>query len=213
VKASGGTVVGSIRHPLSASDFSSFMLQAQASKAQVLGLANAGGDLINSIKSANEFGVNKSMKLAGLLIFINDIHALGLNQTQGMYLTTGWYWDLNPETRAWAARYFSIMKKEPSMLQAADYSATMTYLKAVKALGTDDSDKVMAYLKKTKINDMFTKDGVIRPDGRMVHDMYLMQVKKPSESKAPWDYYKLQAVVPGAQAFMTKAESKCSLWK
>jgi branched-chain amino acid transport system substrate-binding protein len=130
-----------------------------------------------------------------------------------MYLTTGWYWDLNPESRAWAARYFSKMKKEPSMLQAADYSATMTYLKAVKAVGTDDSDKVMAYMKKTKINDMFTKGGEIRPDGRMVHDMYLMQVKKPAESKAPWDYYKVVATVPGAQAYLTKAESKCSLWK
>ena len=213
VKASGGKVLGAIKHPLSASDFSSFMLQAQSSKAQILGLANAGGDLINSIKSANEFGVTKSMKLAGLLIFINDIHALGLNLTQGMYLTTGWYWDLNPESRAWGARYFSTMKKEPSMLQAADYSATATYLKAVKALGTDDSDKVMAYMKKTKINDMFTKGGEIRPDGRMVHDMYLMQVKKPSESKAPWDYYNVLATVPGAQAYLTKAESKCSLWK
>jgi branched-chain amino acid transport system substrate-binding protein len=213
VKAAGGKVLGSVKHPLSASDFSSFLLQAQSSKAQILGLANAGGDFINSVKAANEFGVTKTMKLAGLLVFINDIHALGLNLTQGMYLTTGWYWDLNPESRAWAARYFSKMKKEPSMLQAADYSATMTYLKAVKAVGTDDSDKVMAYMKKTKINDMFTKGGEIRPDGRMVHDMYLMQVKKPAESKAPWDYYKVVATVPGAQAYLTKAESKCSLWK
>jgi branched-chain amino acid transport system substrate-binding protein len=213
VTASGGTVVGSIRHPLAASDFSSFMLQAQSSKAQVLGLANAGGDTVNSIKAANEFGVTRSMKLAGLLVFINDIDALGLNMTQGMSLTTGWYWDMNPESRAWAARYFEKTKKQPSMLQAADYSATMTYLKAVKATGTDDSDKVMAYMKKTKINDMFTKNGVIRPDGRMVHDMYLMEVKKPSESKGRWDYYKLLATVPGEQAYMTKAESKCSLWK
>ena len=213
VKAAGGKVLGSVKHPLSASDFSSFLLQAQASKAQILGLANAGGDAINSIKAANEFGVTKTMKLAGLLIFINDIHSLGLNLTQGMYLTDGWYWDMNPESREWAKRYFSKMKKEPSMLQAADYSATSTYLKAVKALGTDDSDKVMAHLKKTKISDMFTKDGQIRPDGRMVHDMYLMEVKKPSESKYPWDYYKLVATVPGAQAYVTKAESKCSLWK
>ncbi len=213
VKVAGGKVLGSVKHPLSASDFSSFLLQAQASKAQILGLANAGGDAINSIKAANEFGVTKTMKLAGLLMFINDIHSLGLPMTQGMYLTDGWYWDLNPETRAWSKRYFDKMKKEPSMLQAADYSAAATYLKAVKALGTDDSDKVMAHLKSTKINDMFTKGGEIRPDGRMVHDMYLMEVKKPAESKYPWDYYKVVATVPGAQAYVTKAESKCALWK
>lgn len=213
VKAAGGKVLGSVKHPLGASDFSSFLLQAQSSKPQILGLANAGGDAINSIKAANEFGLTKSMKLAGLLIFINDIHSLGLNLTQGMYLTDGWYWDLNADTRAWSKRYFAKMKKEPSMLQAADYSAAATYLKAVKTLGTDDTEKVMAYLKKTKINDMFTQNGEVRPDGRMVHDMYLMEVKKPSESKYPWDYYKVVATVPGAQAYVTKAESKCSLWK
>jgi branched-chain amino acid transport system substrate-binding protein len=213
VKASGGTVLGSVKHPLAASDFSSFLLQAQASKAQIIGLANAGGDTINAIKAANEFGITKTAKLAGLLMFINDVHTLGLNTTQGMYLTDGWYWDLNDDTRAWAKRYFAKMKKEPSMLQAGDYSATMTYLKAVKKLGTDDADKVMAELKKTPINDMFTKNGVIRPDGRMVHDMYLMEVKKPSESKYPWDYYKVVATIPGAQAYLTKAESKCALWK
>ncbi|KHA78178.1 ABC transporter permease [Janthinobacterium lividum] len=213
VKAAGGKVLGSVKHPLGASDFSSFLLQAQSSKPQILGLANAGGDAINSIKAANEFGLTKSMKLAGLLIFINDIHSLGLNLTQGMYLTDGWYWDLNADTRAWSKRYFAKMKKEPSMLQAADYSAAANYLKAVKALGTDDTEKVMAYLKKTKINDMFTQNGEVRPDGRMVHDMYLMEVKKPSESKYPWDYYKVVATVPGAQAYVTKAESKCSLWK
>ncbi|WP_317203946.1 ABC transporter substrate-binding protein [Janthinobacterium sp.] len=213
VKAAGGKVLGAVKHPLSASDFSSFLLQAQSSKAQILGLANAGGDAINSIKAANEFGVTKTMKLAGLLMFINDIHSLGLGMTQGMYLTDGWYWDLNEDTRAWSKRYFAKMKKEPSMLQAADYSAAATYLKAVKAVGGDDADKVMAHLKKTKINDMFTKGGEIRPDGRMVHDMYLMEVKKPAESKYPWDYYKVVATVPGAQAYVTKAESKCSLWK
>jgi branched-chain amino acid transport system substrate-binding protein len=213
VKANGGTVVGSVKHPLSASDFSSFLLQAQSSKAQILGLANAGGDTINSIKAANEFGINKSMKLAGLLMFINDVHSLGLNLTQGMYLTDGWYWDLNDDTRKWSKRYFDKMKKEPSMLQAADYSAATQYLNAVKAIGTDDADKVMAQLKKTKINDMFTKNGEIRPDGRMVHDMYLMEVKKPSESKYPWDYYKVVQTIPAAQAWVTKAESKCALWK
>ena len=213
VKSAGGKVLGSVKHPLSASDFSSFLLQAQSSGAQILGLANAGGDAINSIKAANEFGITKKMKLAGLLIFINDVHSLGLNLTQGMYLTDGWYWDANPETRAWSKRYFEKMKKEPSMLQAADFSAAGNYLKAVKAVGTDDSDKVMAYLKANKVNDIFAKNGVIRPDGRMVHDMYLMEVKKPSESKYPWDYYKVVATIPGDQAYATKAETKCSLWK
>jgi branched-chain amino acid transport system substrate-binding protein len=213
VKAGGGKVLGAVKHPLSASDFSSFLLQAQSSGAQILGLANAGGDAINSIKAANEFGITKKMKLAGLLIFINDVHSLGLNLTQGMYLTDGWYWDANDDTRAWSKRYFAKMKKEPSMLQAADYSAAGNYLKAVKAVGTDDSDKVIAYLKANKINDMFTKNGVIRPDGRMVHDMYLMEVKKPAESKYPWDYYKVVATIPGDQAYATKAETKCSLWR
>ena len=213
VKASGGKVLGSVKHPLSASDFSSFLLQAQSSKAQILGLANAGGDTINAIKAANEFGINKSMKLAGLLMFINDVHSLGLNLTQGMYLTDGWYWDLNDDTRKWSKRYFEKMKKMPSMLQAGDYSATMHYLTAVKAIGTDDADKVMAQMKKTKVNDMFAKNAEIRPDGRLAHDMYLMEVKKPSESKYPWDYYKVVETIPAAQAWTTKAESKCAVWK
>jgi len=213
IKANGGTVLGSVKHPLSASDFSSFLLQAQASKAQVLGLANAGGDFINAVKAANEFGLTKKMKVAGLLVFINDIHTLGLNTTQGLYLTDGWYWDMNDATRAWAKRYMAKMKKQPSMLQAADYSAATNYLNAVKAVGTDDADKVMAQLKKTRINDMFTKNGEIRPDGRMVYDMVLMQVKTPKESKGPWDYYKVVATIPGAQAYTTKAETKCALWK
>jgi len=213
VKSSGGQLLGSVKHPLSASDFSSFLLQAQSSKAQILGLANAGGDTINSIKAANEFGITKSMKLAGLLMFINDVHALGLNLTQGMYLTDGWYWDLNDDTRKWSKRYFEKMKKMPSMLQAADYSATMHYLNAVKAINSDDADKVMAQMKKTKINDFFSKNGEIRPDGRMVHDMYLMEVKKQAESKYPWDYYKVVQTIPAAQAWTTKAESKCALWK
>ncbi|MFL6657656.1 MAG: ABC transporter substrate-binding protein [Massilia sp.] len=213
IKAAGGTVLGSVKHPLSASDFSSFLLQAQASKAQILGLANAGGDMINSVKAANEFGITKTMKLAGLLVFINDIHTLGLKTTQGMYLTDGWYWDMNAETRDWSKRYFAKMKKEPSMLQAADYSATTNYLNAVKAIKTDDADKVMAQLKKTKINDMFAKNGEIRGDGRMVHDMYLMQVKAQADSKYPWDYYKVVQTIPGAQAYTTKAETKCAAWK
>lgn len=213
VKANGGKIVGQVKHPLNASDFSSFLLQAQSSKAQILGMANAGGDTINTIKAANEFGITKSMKLAGLLIFITDIHSLGLNLTQGMYLTDGWYWDANAETRAWSKKFFAKMKKEPTMLQAADYSAVTQYLNAVKAAGTDDGDKVMAKLKSTKINDVFAKNGVIRPDGRMVHDMYLMQIKSPAESKYPWDYYKVVQTIPGDQAYLSKAESKCALWK
>ncbi|OYU42583.1 MAG: ABC transporter permease, partial [Burkholderiales bacterium PBB4] len=182
VKAAGGTVVGSVRHPLSASDFSSFLLQAQSSKAQILGLANAGGDTINSIKAANEFGITKTMKLAGLLMFINDIHSLGLKATQGMYLTDSWYWNRDAEARAWSRKFFEKNKRMPSSLQAGDYSAVSTYLSAVKAAGTDDADKVMAQMKKTKINDIFAKGGFIRDDGRMVHDMYLLQVKTPAES-------------------------------
>ncbi|HSD38855.1 MAG TPA: ABC transporter substrate-binding protein [Rhodocyclaceae bacterium] len=213
VKAAGGTVVGSVKHPLSASDFSSFMLQAQASKAQVLGLANAGGDLINSVKAAREFGITKNMKLAGLLVFITDIHSLGLPATQGMLLTDGWYWDSSPETREWSKRFFQKMKKMPSMAQAADYSVTLTYLNAVKAAGTDDADKVMAELKKAKINDVFAKGGYIRQDGRMIHEMYLLEVKTPAESKYPWDYYKVVAKVPGEQAFQSLEKSTCPFIK
>lgn len=213
IKSSGGKVVGAVRHPLATSDFSSFLLQAQTSKAQVLGLANAGGDTVNSIKAAAEFGILKNMKMAGLLVFVNDIHALGLGVTQGMYLTDGWYWDQNDETRAWTKRFMARNKKAPSMVHAADYSATTFYLNAVKAAGTDDGDKVMAKMKSTKVNDFFAKNGVVRPDGRMVHDMFLMQVKSPAESKGEWDYYKQVAVIPGEQAFVTKAETKCAFWK
>ena len=211
VKASGGTVVGTVRVPLNASDFSSFLLQAQNSKAQILGLANAGGDTINSIKAANEFGVTKTMKLAGLLMFINDIHSLGLKTTEGMYLTDGWYWDLNADTRAWGKRFFDKMKRMPSMLQAADFSAVNHYLAAVKAVGSDDPDAVMAQMKKTPINDMFAKGGKILPNGRMVHDMYLMQVKSPAESKTPWDYFKVAQTIPGDVAFAPQGGTKCTL--
>jgi branched-chain amino acid transport system substrate-binding protein len=213
VKASGGTVAGAVRHPLSASDFSSFLLQAQGSKAQILGLANAGGDTVNAIKAANEFGITKSMKMAGLLVFINDIHSLGLKATQGMYLTDSWYWNQSPEARAWSRRFFEKHKRMPSSLQAADYSATMYYLNAVKAAKTDDGDKVMDQLRKTKVNDLYMKNGSLRADGRMVHDMYLMQVKAPNESKEPWDYYNVVTTIKGDDAFTTKAETKCPLWK
>jgi branched-chain amino acid transport system substrate-binding protein len=213
VKANGGQVLGVVRHPLSASDFSSFLLQAQSSKAQVLGLANAGGDTINSIKAAKEFGITKTMKLAALLIFLTDIHSLGLETTQGLVATDSWYWNKDAETRKWAQRYFAKMKKMPTSLHAADYSAVTTYLKAVQAAGSTDSDKVMDQLHKMKINDFYTQNGYIRADGSMIHDMYLMEVKKPSESKEPWDYYKITATIPGDQAFGTKAETRCALWK
>ncbi|WP_298207970.1 ABC transporter substrate-binding protein [Acidovorax sp.] len=212
VKAKGGTVLGSVRHPLNASDFSSFLLQAQSSKAQVLGLATAGGDTINAIKAAKEFGINKSMRVTGLLVFITDVHSLGLRSTEGLQFTTSWYWDLNDETRKFAARFFEKTKRMPSEIQAADYSAAMNYLKAVEAAKTVDADKVMATWRGMKMDDFFGS-GQIRADGRYVHDMYLMEVKKPSESTKPWDYYKLVKKLPGDQVFTTKAESKCALWK
>jgi branched-chain amino acid transport system substrate-binding protein len=213
VKAAGGTVVGTVKHPLSASDFSSFLLQAQSSKAQILGLANAGGDTINAVKAANEFGITKSMKLAGLLMFINDVHSLGLKATQGMYLTDSWYWNQSQETRTWSRKFFDKVKRMPSSLQAADYSVALQYLSAVKAVNSDDADKVLAHMRKTKINDIFARDGMIRADGRMVHDMYLMQVKTPEQSKEPWDYYNVVETIKGEAAWTTKAESKCALWK
>ena len=201
VESHGGKNLGAVRVPLGASDFSSFLLQAQASGAQVLGLANAGTDFSNSLKAANEFGITAKMKPAALLAFLSDVHSIGLQAAQGLYLTTAWYWDLNPETRAFAKRYFAKMNREPTMDQAGAYSATMTYLKAVKAVGSNDPEKVMAELKRTKINDMFTKGGYIRADGAMIHDMYVMQVKTPQESKYPWDYYKLVKTMSGEEAF------------
>jgi branched-chain amino acid transport system substrate-binding protein len=213
INKSGGKVLGSIRHPLSASDFSSFLMQAQASKAQVLGLADAGSDLHNAVKAAGEFGITKTMQLTAMMQFITDTHTMGLKATQGMLLSDAWYWDLDDDSRAWSKRFFAKTQKMPTVLQAGAYSATMLYLNTVKKTGTDNAEKVMATLKSTKINDMFAKNGYIRPDGRMVHDYYLMEVKKPAESKYPWDYYKVLAKVPGEQAFNSKAESKCTLWK
>ncbi|MFG6430097.1 ABC transporter substrate-binding protein [Roseateles sp. LYH14W] len=213
VQKAGGKVVGSVKHPLSASDFSSFLLQAQGSGAQILGLANAGGDTINSIKAANEFGVTKTMKLAGLLMFINDVHSLGLKATEGMYLTDGWYWNQSPESRAWARAFFAKMKRMPSMLQAADYSAVTHYLKAVDAGKTDDADKVIARMKATKVNDFFARNGEIGPDGRHRYDMYLMQVKSAKESIEPWDYYKVVQKIPANEAYTKLADSKCPLVK
>ena len=213
VVANGGKSLGAVRVPLSASDFSSFLLQAQGSKAQVLGLSNAGNDFTNSLKAANEFGITKTMKPAALLAFISDIHSLGLQTAQGLYLTTGWYWDLDEQTRAFGKRYFAKMKKEPTMNQAAYYSATITYLNAVKTANSTDSAKVMAELKKMKINDMFVKGGYIRQDGVMIHDMYVMQVKTPQESKYPWDYYKVVKKMSGEEAFGPLSDSTCPLVK
>ena len=213
LKTENAKVVGGVRHPLNNADFSSFMLQAQASKAKVVGLANAGGDTINAIKAANEFGITKNQKLAGLLVFINDVHALGLGVTQGMQLTEGFYWDMNDETRKWSQRFFEKMKKMPNMLQAGSYSSTLHYLKAVQATGTDETGPVMAWMKANPSNDVFVKNGKIREDGRMMREMYLFEVKKPSESKYPWDYFKLKATIPAEQAFMPLAKSSCSLVK
>jgi branched-chain amino acid transport system substrate-binding protein len=213
VTANGGKVLGAVRVPLGATDFSSFLIQAQGSGAQVLGLANAGTDFSNSLKGANEFGITKTMKPAALLAFISDIHSLTLQTAQGLYLTTGWYWDLNEETRAFGKRFFAKMQREPTMDQAGAYSATLQYLKAVKSAGSTDSDKVMAELKKMKLNDMFVKNGYIRADGLMVHTMYVMQVKTPAESKYPWDYYKVIKVMPGEEAYGSQPDPACPLVK
>ena len=213
IKANGGEIKGSVRAPLSTTDFSSFLLQAQSSGAQILGLANAGGDTVNSIKAANEFGVTSTMKMAGLLVFINDIHSLGLQATQNMYLTDSWYWDQDDASRAWAKKFEDKVKRKPSSLQAADYSSVAFYLNGVKATGTDDADAMMKWMKSNKVNDFYAKNGVVREDGRMVHDMYLMQVKTPKESKGPWDYYKVVATLPGDDVYTKLSESTCKLVK
>jgi branched-chain amino acid transport system substrate-binding protein len=211
VKAAGGRVLGSVRHPLNTSDFSSFMLQAQTSKAKVVALANASGDTINAIKAANEFGITKNQKLAALVMFIQDVHSLGLPAAKGMLLTESFYWDLNDETRTWSRRFFSNIKKMPNMIHAGAYSSTLHYLRSVQAAGTDDSVAVMKNFRATPINDMFVKDGRVREDGRMLKEVYVFQVKDPSESKYPWDYYKLISVIPPDQATMPLSKSRCPL--
>lgn len=214
VKAAGGRVNGAVRHPLGTNDFSSFLLQAQTSGAKVVGLANAGGDTVNSIKAAAEFGITKRQNLAALLMLITDVHAIGLNTAQGLYLTEGWYWDLNPETRAWADKFSKVMNgRKPNSNHAAVYSSTLHYLKAVQAAGTDDTAAVMKKMQETPINDMFAKGGKLREDGRMVHDMYLFQVKAPSASKGAWDYYDLKGTVKGEEAFQSMAAGKCAAVK
>ena len=213
ITANGGTVAGSVKHPLGASDFSSFMLQAQGSNAQVLALANAGGDTINAIKSASEFGLSKKMKLAGMIITINDVHAMGLKTSQNKFLTDSWYCNQSQESRDWSRRFFHKQKRMPSSFHAGDYSATLQFLKAVKAAGSDNGEKVMVQLRTSKFDDMFVKGGWLRPDGLMVHDMQLMQVKTPEESKEPWDYYKIVELIRGEAAWTTKAETRCARWK
>jgi len=214
VTASGGKVLGSVKHPLNTTDFSSFLLQAQASKAKVVALANAGGDTTNALKQASEFGITKGgQKMIALLQEITDTHALGAKETQGLIVTDAFYWDMNDETRAFSKRFNEKVGHMPTMIQAGLYSATMHYLKAIEAIGTDEAPKVMAQMRATPINDFFAKNGKIRIDGRMVHDMYLFEVKKPSESKGPWDYYKLVGTTPGEQAFRPLSESACPLVK
>ncbi|MDO5652498.1 MAG: ABC transporter substrate-binding protein [Brachymonas sp.] len=213
VLANGGKVVGAVRAPLGASDFSSFLLQAQASKAQVLAFANGGGDFINSVKAANEFGVNKTMKMAGLIVFDPDVHAIGLKDAQGLIVAAPWYWDLNDESRKFGERFYAKFQRMPTYLQAGDYSAALTYFKAVKAVGSTDGAKIMEYLYKTPVNDMFAQNAIIRGDGRLMNDTYLFEVKKPEESTRPWDYYKQIKRVPAEEAYTKVADSKCPLLK
>ncbi|MFC0242479.1 ABC transporter substrate-binding protein [Rhodopseudomonas telluris] len=214
VKANGGKIVGSARHPLNNADFSSFLLQAQSSKAKIIGMANGGGDTINTIKQAAEFGiVSGGQKLAGIVMFISDIHSLGLKMANGLIITEAYYWDLNDRTRAFGKKYFERMKRMPTMNQAATYSATLHYLKAVKAANSKETKTVLAKMRELPVRDAFTDNGFLREDGRMVHSMFLFEVKKPEESKAPWDYYKVLAEVPGDQAFRPLKDGGCPLVK
>jgi branched-chain amino acid transport system substrate-binding protein len=213
VKAAGGKVLGASRHPSpGTTDFSSYLLQAQASGAKIIGLANAGADTINAIKQANEFGITKKQNLAGLLVFISDINSLGLSTAKGMYLTTAFYWDRDDDSRKWSKRFFEKMKKMPTMVQAGVYSAVTHYLKAIQAAGTDDPDAVMAKMREMPVNDFFAKNGRIGPDGLHRHEMFLVQVKTPEESKYPWDYYKIAKVIPASEAFPPVSD-KCPLVK
>ncbi len=214
VTANGGKVLGSVRIPLNTADFSSFLLQAQSSKAKIIGLANAGLDTTNSIKQAAEFGiVSSGQKLAGLLLTLSEVHGLGLQAAQGLVLTEGFYWDQNDKTRAFSERFIKRTGHMPSMIHAGTYSATLQYLKAVKAAGTKDSDAVAKKLKELPVDDVFAQGGKVLENGRMVHDLYLFEVKKPSESRKPWDYYKQIAVVPGSKAFPSAKDSGCPLTK
>jgi branched-chain amino acid transport system substrate-binding protein len=212
VKESGGKVLGAARHPSpGTTDFSSYLLQAQSSGAKIIGLANAGADTVNSIKQAKEFGITPKQTLAGLLVFISEVNALGLDTAKGMYLTESFYWDLNDATRKWSKRFFEKHQKMPTMVHAGVYSAVTHYLTAVKAVGTDDADKVIAQMKATPVKDFFTKNGRIGPDGLHRHEMYLFRVKSPDQSKYPWDYYEIVKEIPPEQAFPSVEAQKCPL--
>ncbi len=214
VKAAGGKVLGAARHPSpGTTDFSSYLLQAQASGAKIVGLANAGADTVNCIKQANEFGITPKQSLAGLLVFISDIHSLGLETAKGMYLTTAFYWDLNDDTRKWSKRFFEKHKKMPTMVHAGVYSAVLHYLNSAKAAGTDDADQVIAKMKATPVNDFFAKNTRIGPDGLHRHPMYLVRVKSPAESKGPWDYYQIVKTIPPEEEFPSVEAQKCPLVK
>jgi branched-chain amino acid transport system substrate-binding protein len=215
VKGNGGTVVGAVRYPIDTSDHSSFLLQAQASKAKVVAIAGSGTVFMNAVKSAKDYGLTEGGKqtVAGLLVWVTDVHSLGLETAQGLVFTNGFYWDRDDETRAFSKRFFDKMKRMPHMGDAGDYSSTMHYLRAIEAAGTDDAKAVMAKMREMPVNDFFAKDGRIREDGRFVHDMYVYEVKKPSESKYAWDYYKLRAVIPASEAYRPLSESKCPLVK
>jgi branched-chain amino acid transport system substrate-binding protein len=214
VVANGGKVIGAVKVPLTTTDMSSFLLQAQSSGANVVGVANAGADAVNTIKQAWEFGLPQSgQRLAGLLLYINDVQSIGLQQMQGTILTTGFYWDRDDASRAFARRFFDRVKRMPNMSQAGVYSATLHYLQAVQAAGTDATDAVNRKMRELPVEDFFAHGGHIRPNGRMAHDMYLVQVKTPEESKGPWDLYKVLATIPGDEAFQPLAESTCALVK
>lgn len=216
IKAEGGRVLGDVRHPINSNDMSSYVLQAQSSGAQVIGLANSGADTLNTVKQAREFGIGEGSNkqvLAPLLALITEVHGMGLNNAKGMFITTGFYWDQDDRTRSLSKRYFERMKKEPTMMQAAVYSAVLHYLKSIEAAGTDASQAVMAKLKEAKINDAVIRNGHIRPDGLLVHDMLLVRVKTPAESKSPWDLYKIEKIIPGAQAFTPLSRSACPMLK
>ena len=214
VVASGGKVLGSARHPLNTADFSAYLLQAQASGAKVVALANAGGDMTNSIKQANEFGLaNAGQTVVSLLTFITDVNSVGLKAAQGLTFVTAFYWDRDDESRAWSKRFFELHKRMPTMAQAAIYSAIRHYVRAIEAAGTDEAKAVMAKMRDIPVNDFYAKNGKVREDGRMVHDMYFVQVKKPEESTGPWDYYKILSTIPGDQAFRPLDEGGCPLVK
>jgi branched-chain amino acid transport system substrate-binding protein len=209
VIAAGGKVLGSVRHPLNTSDFSSYLLQAQASGAKVVAFANGGGDMVNAVKQANEYGLTKKQSMVSLLVFVSDVHSMQLQAAQGLKFVTAFYWDRTDETRAWSKRYFAKTGKMPTMPQASAYSAIRHYIDAIAAAGTDEAKAVMAKMREMPVNDFYAKDAHLRTDGRLVHDMYFAQVKTPAESKYPWDYYKILGTIPGDQAFHSLADSGC----